>query len=393
MTPLNILFLTAHLPVPGLHGGGVRMYHNLKILAGKHRVTLLSFIEDERERERLPFITDLGVTARTILRHPSRPRHLLQAAPPEHDEYASEEMRVLVRQFLESGSMDVVQAEYLQMGQHVPACPGTLKILTEHEVQFASLGAKLHNQRGHGSGWKRYYDWMVQFNYEVRMCRRFNRIVCMTDEDRAMLERFVPSEKLRTIPIGVDCDFFSPSMPAESGFATPRLLFVGNYRHPPNQEAVYYFVAQILPLIHREFPDVELEVVGANIHLLDGGRIPAHQKVRMTGYVEDLRCAYREACIFVAPILSGNGMRVKVLEAGAMGMAVVASPLAIQGFPIGAGECFRVADSPQLFANDVLSLLRMPGLRRQLGVHFRELVERHFDWKVIGRQFLQLVEG
>jgi glycosyltransferase involved in cell wall biosynthesis len=369
------------------------MYHNLKILAGKHRVTLLSFIEDERERERLPLITELGITAKTVLRRPSRPRYLLLASPPEHDEYASEEMRVQVRKYLQSDSIDVVQAEYLQMGQHVPACPGVLKILTEHEVHFANLRAKIQNQRGRGSRWKCYYDWMVQFNYEVRMCRRFNRVVCMTDEDRAMLEQFVPPETLRTIPIGVDCEFFSPSMPAESGSAAPRLLFVGNYRHPPNQEAVYYFVEQILPLIHREFQEVELEVVGANIQVLDGGRLTAQQKVKMTGYVEDLRCAYRHACIFVAPILSGNGMRVKVLEAGAMGMAVVASPLAVQGFSIGAGKCFRVADSPQMFADEVLSLLRIQGLRRQLGVCFRKLVEQHFDWKVIGRQFLELVEG
>ena len=86
-------------------------------------------------------------------------------------------------------------------------------------------------------------------------------------------------------------------------------------------------------------------------------------------------------------------MRVKVLEAGAMGMAVVASPLAMQGFPIGAGECFRVANTPRVFANEVLSLLLRPDLRRQLGLHFRMLVQRHFDWKVIGHQFLELVEG
>ncbi len=392
MGSLNILFLSAHLPVPGLHGGGVRMFHNLKILAGKHRVTVLSFIEDERESENLPILENLGVSIKTVLRHPSRPRHLLSPKPREHDEYASEEMGMLVRRSLEEQRVDVIQAEYVQMGQHVPLLPGIFKILTEHEVQFANISAECQNQKGERARWRLYYDWMVQFNYEVRMCRRFDRVVCMTDEDRTILQRFVPSEKLQTIPIGVDCEYFSPAEPDGGSAPIPSVLFVGNYRHPPNQEAVYYFAETILPLVHRELPETEFEVVGANIHLLDRVRLSQTGKVNLTGYVEDLRCSYRQAGVFVAPIRSGNGMRVKVLEAGSVGKAVVASPIAIQGFRAGDGECFRVAGSPEPFAREVVFLLRNPEKRQQLGFQFRKLVEQYYDWRVIGHQFLELVE-
>ena len=369
------------------------MYHNLKILGSKHRVTLLSFIEDERERDRLQLLEDLGVSVKTVLRYPERPRQLLFAKPREHDEYASQEMRKLVQQYLKSGSVDVVQAEYLQMGQHVPAYPGVLKILTLHEVEFANLRSELRNQSGRDARWRLYYDWMVQFNYEVRMCLRFDRVVCMTDEDKATLQRFVPSEKLYTIPIGVDCEYFAPDKPNGDATSVPRVLFVGNYRHPPNQEAVYYFAGEILPLIHRELPETEFNVVGANIQLLDQRRLSLKEKTNFIGYVDDLRCSYRQASLFVAPILSGNGMRVKVLEAGAMGMAVVASPIAIQGFRTGTEECFRVANSPEAFAREVLIVLRNPGQRRRLGVNFRNMVEQCYDWRIIGSQFLELVEG
>jgi hypothetical protein len=138
MSKLNILFLSAHLPVLGVHGGGVRMYHNLRILSERHSVTLLSFIEQEREVEHVPELERLGIEVRTVLRRPGRSKQLLIPKPREHDEYSSDEMHRLVRETMLARRFDVVQAEFIQMGQHVPAESRLLKILTEHEVQFAN---------------------------------------------------------------------------------------------------------------------------------------------------------------------------------------------------------------------------------------------------------------
>ena len=120
MNPLNILVLTAYPPGLGLHGGAQRMYYNLKILAAKHRVTLISFIEHECERELLERLKPLGVEARAVRRLPVPVRHLWIPRPAEHYEFAGAEMAAEVRQVLGSRQVDVIQAEYLQMAQHVP---------------------------------------------------------------------------------------------------------------------------------------------------------------------------------------------------------------------------------------------------------------------------------
>ena len=100
MPSLNILFLTAHLPVLGLHGGGIRMFHNLKALSQKHKVSLISFIETENEKDGVSQLEALGIHVKTLLRRPSKARHLFVPKPREHDEYYSQEIATLVRETL-----------------------------------------------------------------------------------------------------------------------------------------------------------------------------------------------------------------------------------------------------------------------------------------------------
>jgi glycosyltransferase involved in cell wall biosynthesis len=393
MPSLNILFLTAHLPVLGLHGGGIRMFHNLKALSQKHKVSLISFIESENEKEGVSRLEDLGVQVKTLLRRPSKARHLFIPKPREHDEYHSQEIATLVRETLGRMRFDVIQAEFIQMGQHVPRSRPLLKILTEHEIQFANSHAAFRAETRPLWKAKKSYDWMVQLNYEVGICRRFDWVVCMTDQDKAVLSEFVSPTFLRTIPIGVDSDYFQPNVRLLGISDAPRLLFVGNYRHTPNREAVYHFAKEILPRIHQVLPRAEFWVVGANAHLLDRQALTETDRIQVVGYVKDIRTAYQEAQVFVAPIQSGNGMRVKLLEALSMGMAVVASPLASSGFCTTDEEYLLLANNPDEFAAQTLRLLDDPLLCDRVGTNARRAIKTHYDWKVIETQFLELVES
>ena len=393
MSPLNILVLTAYPPALGLHGGGLRMYYNVKFLASRHRVTLISFIEHENERGLLQKLEPLGVEVRAVPRRPAPVRHLWMPRPAEHYEFAGAAMAAEVRRVLEGRRFDVIQAEYLQMAQHVPREAARRTVLTLHEVQYANAARAL---RRAGNPWtraRRWYDWMVQLNYEVRSCARFDAVVCMTGEDARLLSEFVSPSRLRAIPIGVDSRFFRAG-PVPAG-APPgkKLLFVGNYRHPPNRESVYTMVERILPEVLRRVPEAEFWVVGGNSEMLDRERLGRHPRVRLKGYVEDLRPFYRECALFAAPILSGNGMRVKLLEALSMGMAVVTTPLGAQGFRVRQGEELLIAGSLEAFAAAAVELLQDGGRRAELGSRARELIRDHYDWSVIGRQFLDVVEA
>ncbi len=393
MPPLDILVLTAYPPALGLHGGGLRMYYNVKFLASRHRVRLISFIEHERETELLQKLEPLGVEVRAVPRRPAPPRHLWIPRPAEHYEFAGAAMAAEVRRALQGRRFDVIQAEYLQMAQHVPREGARRTVLTLHEVQYANAARAFEKAGNPWTRGRRWYDWMVQLNYEVRSCSRFDAVVCMTGEDARLLSEFVPASRLRTIPIGVDSGFFQAG--PEAGGAPPgkKMLFVGNYRHPPNRESVYAMAERVLPAVLRQDPEAEFWVVGGNTEMLDKERLGRLPGVRLQGYVRDLRAVYRECAVFAAPILSGNGMRVKLLEALSMGMAVVTTPLGAQGFRVRHGEELIMAGSPEAFAAAAVELLQDSRRRAELGSRARELIRERYDWSVVGRQFLDVVEA
>src|SRR5262245_33235402 len=302
MPALNILVLTAHPPIPGASGGGARMYYNLKILASRHRVSLISFIEQEGEQQRVADLASLGIDVTTVLRQAEAERRLWMPQPREHHEFASPEFRARVQQTLNAKRFDVVQAEYFQMAQHVSPDLPVLRVLTEHEIIFSNYRSAFERESQLSRKCVRFYDWLVQLNYEARVCRNFHRIACMTDEDRAILGRFVAPSRLRTVPIGVDSAYFDPEK-APVKQSERQMLFVGNYRHPPNRDAVCFFVREVLPLIRLEIPDAEFCIAGSNAHLLNPQVTQEVDGVRVAGYVPDIRTCYRSAALFVAPIL------------------------------------------------------------------------------------------
>ncbi|MFN8005701.1 MAG: glycosyltransferase family 4 protein [Terriglobia bacterium] len=393
MTPLNILFLSAHLPVLGLHGGGTRMFHNLRILAERHRIFLVSFIEQEEELDQVGEIEKLGVHVKTVLRRPLPARDLLLSKPREHWEYASRELKTAVLQAFEKTRFDVVQAEYLQMGQHVPLQGPAFKILTEHEVHFDNAWNEVRAESRVIPKFRKYMEWLSQYRYEIQTCRQFDRVVCMTEQDRSVLSSYLPPSKLKWIPIGVDSNYFQPrALPTEST-SLPQLLFVGNYRHPPNCEAVQFMAQEILPRLQAYYPKIQMVVAGANTGFLSDLSLKDQQTIRLVGYQPDIRTVYNPADIFVAPLHSGNGMRVKLLEALSMGMAVVATRLAIAGFSAIPEKHLLLAETPEEFTAQLLRLLQDPALRIQLGANARNMIREQLDWKVLGSQFLDVVEN
>ena len=392
MPALNILVLTAHPPILGASGGAARMYYNLRILASRHHVSLISFVEQDAERHCLAGLVSLGIEVKTVLRRAEPARHLWMPKPREYDEFASAEFRTLVQQTLSGKHFDVVQAEFFQMAQHVPPDLPVLRVLTEHEIIFSNYRSAFEGETHLWRKCVKCYDWLVQLNYEARVCRNFHRIACMTDEDRTILSRFVAPSRLRTVPIGVDSSYFDPQqVPVEE--SSRRMLFVGNYRHPPNGDAIHFFVREVLPLIRQEIPDADFCIAGSNAHLLNQRVVGQADGVRVAGYVPDIRSCYRSAALFVAPILTGTGMRVKLLEALSMGKAVVATPLAAQGFCSTHGQAMLTAETAEAFAEQAVKLLRNPELRSSLGANARQMIQEQYDWNVIGRQFLDLVEA
>jgi glycosyltransferase involved in cell wall biosynthesis len=212
--------------------------------------------------------------------------------------------------------------------------------------------------------------------------RRFDRIVTMTGEDAAYLRSYSPNLDIRAIPIGIDPEEFHPQASKPEG--PIKVLFVGNFRHTPNVEAARFLVAEIAPF----FPQIEFVLSGANMP----EDLKAPPNVVFPGYVPDLRSLYQTPnTIFMAPLFSGTGQRVKLLEAFSMACPVIATSIAAFGYPVAPGCEVLIANSPDEFRGALAQLISSEELRTKLGGAGREMILKHLDWSQIGPRLLEVV--
>jgi glycosyltransferase involved in cell wall biosynthesis len=160
------------------------------------------------------------------------------------------------------------------------------------------------------------------------------------------------------------------------------IAFSGNMSFRPNVDAVLYFYNNVFPLVRARRPDVRLHVIGTD----PADEIKAlaeDNSVVVTGHVEDLREHLRDAAVVVCPMVSGTGIKNKVLEAMALGLPVVGTSLGVQGIAVTSGVNIAVSDTPDGFAAAVTDLLDDPVRRQRIGGAARSLVERDYSWSVV----------
>ena len=210
--------------------------------------------------------------------------------------------------------------------------------------------------------------------FESWMYTPYDRAVVIAEPDRRMLQSLQPKLNIYVIPSGIELDRFPWK---GSGRERNTLLFLGNYEYRPNQDAARLLVQRLMPQIWRELPAVKLLLVGNNP--ADWMRNLNDDRIEVTGHVPDVQPYLARATAFVCPLRIGAGLKTKVLEALAMGIPLVATPLSIDGIAVSHGQSAIVAEVSE-FADSTLALLRDEPLRLKLSEGGRELVENEYTW-------------
>jgi glycosyltransferase involved in cell wall biosynthesis len=184
---------------------------------------------------------------------------------------------------------------------------------------------------------------------------------------------------------GVDVEFFAPAAREPEW----DLLFNGNMGYPPNVEAVEHLVGEVLPLVWERRPQTRLLISGAS----PAARVTAleSERVKVSGWVDDVRDSYASARVLVAPMLISIGLQNKLLEAMAMKVPCVTTGLANNALGARPGEEILVGDSPAELADRILELLDDPARAAAIGAGGLELVRRAYDWESTTAQLERLM--
>ncbi|RLC87246.1 MAG: hypothetical protein DRI37_06335 [Chloroflexi bacterium] len=367
----HILVAYKQFPAPAIgHAGGQSVYRLLEQLHRRgHRLTLVARIRDE-ERQYLDVVRPLCERIVTVPHHRSlpgpRPLAVLRS-------YAA--LRRATVQTLRETQPDILHVEFAQTAVALLGVRYSHTSFRAHDVNWFLLAQQAARQRGLArlwlQVWQAFFRWM-----EPRLYRRFDLIAAISEGDRRLLAPRCSPRPVLLLPLSPNLQPRPEVQPAVS--PGPNLLFVGAMSRPFNLQGVMWFLERVWPYILREVPATRLYIVGADPpESLRACHDGAH--IFVTGFVEDLAAWYTAATVFVSPILVAGGLLQKVMDALSMGIPVVATSVSNHGLGATPGRHLCIADTPDAFAEAVVTLLRDPRRREALGAAGREFVCAHYD--------------
>jgi glycosyltransferase involved in cell wall biosynthesis len=353
-------------------------------LRGRHDVRILAFRAGDQSPE--PGDEhDLRLVERPATRNLAGARHLLRArmrGRPLTADLLAATMRAPLAEELNGFRPDVVHVasgRLAALGELLEDRPAVLVALDAWHLNVearARLAGGLRARLLHGEAER------VR-RFESVEYARFRRIVVVSDPDRAALATLCPTATISVIPNGVDADHFRPN---GRRAAEPRLVFTGVMSYAPNVAAAEFLSREVFPRVRAAVPDATLALVGRS----PSPRVAALAEipgVDVTGEVPDIRPWLTSSRVYVCPMVSGTGIKNKLLEAMAGGLPCVATPLSLQGLGVRDGHEVAVADDAAGLARHAVRLLADGEAAEQLGQAARAYVRRHHDWRTVARSY------
>jgi len=375
---MRVLFLTARFPYPSLKGDKIVSYQRLKHLSRNHQITLLSFCDDTLTRQDL---TEVGKFCRDVYTIPLRNAEIysnlmlggLGNTPFQVLYHQSRAFRRKLSELLAHNTFDLLHVFMLRIAPYVAdyaGCPKLLELIDSMELN-------MERRASFEMGIKRMLfqeEARRLTGYERRLAEKFDRAVVVSDVDA----RAIKAHNLQVSPLGVDLQQFSPRPVKDE--ANHLIVFTGNMRYFPNENAVLYFANDVFPRIQRKVPGARFWVVGGGpspkLRLLED----ANRAVRVLGFVDSMSEYINRASVSVCPMLAGSGMQFKILEALACGVPVVATSVAKGDIRISEAEGLFIADDPATFADKVAGVIEDAQRQKGAALRAREILERQYSW-------------
>lgn len=393
----QLLFLCQTLPYPPHSGVQSRTFNVLRLLARTFDITALCFYRwkpgDVQQ--------DIQASVTTLKEWADAEAFPI---PHEHDrlrfvwdhlrsvllrkvytafEYDSTHYETRLQESLAANSFDLVHMDSLDLARYIPTLRPTPVVCVHHNVESLLLRRRASAE---ASPWRRAY-----LRYQAQLMKRAERFWCprvalnvaVSETDREILERLADGGTFTVVPNGVDVDFYQPTKGRESG-----IVFVGGMTWFPNRDALQYFCDAILPYIDSDPLTHPVRWVG-RASSSERQWFSKRYGVDMTGYVEDTRPIVGDAACYVVPLRVGGGTRLKILDAWAMGKALVSTSIGCEGLRAVDGWNILVRDDPEEFARAVQAVLSDEQLREELGRNARRTAEEHYSWEVIGKRMIR----
>jgi polysaccharide biosynthesis protein PslH len=385
---MNILIIDEEFPFPLNTGKRIRTFSLTRALSARNRVSYLAYGDQDSEASK--FLQNNGITCHAVKppdRRQSGPlfytRLLLNLLSPlpyivtsHYTGRFERELKDLVNQH----AYDMIICEWTPYAIFLKAVPDTKSIIVAHNIEAAIWRRYEENE---ANPLRRVYIGIQRRKVEAfeRVCFTWARgATAVTDIEAKEIASYGVGYPVQTVDNGVNIEYFQPaSTPGEPD----TLVFTGSMDWRPNQDAMEYFVSDVLPLARRDRPNLKLFIVGRKPprHIEALGNIAG---VTVTGTVDDVRPYIARAALYIVPLRIGGGSRLKILEAMAMKKPVLSTTVGAEGLRITDGENIVIADGATDFAAAIIRCLDNSELCDPVAERGRLLVEQEYRWDRLG---------
>lgn len=306
------------------------------------------------------------------------------------ERFNSAEFGKKIAQLLQAQQFDVLQMEGIYLAAYLPLirkiAPHLPVIMRTHNIEHAIWYRVADEEK---NPLKRYVLTLLarrleQFEYQ--MLPRFDAIASISPADTQIMKNKGGMPEIMTLPVGVNMDKY-PYLPPDSA-ATPNLFFIGSLDWLPNRMGLHWLFEKVMPVVQQTYPKVQLVVAGRNAS--PDFLTQQISGVHIIGEVPNAITFMQEQGIMLAPLFSGSGMRVKIIEGMALGKPIVATSIAAEGIACQSGKDIFIADEPQQFAQHICQLLSDHQFCQQLGANARTFVHKYHNNSVLVAQLEDL---
>jgi polysaccharide biosynthesis protein PslH len=391
---MKILMIMHFVPYPPQSGALQRNYNLLREIAANHEVYLITLtqkalIPNEAALSNAvanvsPFCKLIKVFDIPSDSHPLRWHFLLfrsifSKIPYSTRRFSSREMQKEIENILETVAFDLIHVDTIDLAGYVNGITTIPKVLSHHNLESELLFRRAAHSRNPLARWYLCLQAQKLKRYEQRMIPQFKINVTVSPKDLEGIRLMANGGTTILVPNGTDTVFFSPQVAPQ----TPSLIFAGGLNWLPNVDAMIHFCKAIFPIIAAEVPDVRMKIIGANPPAGLQKISKKNTSIEILGFVPDIRVYMASAAVYVVPLRIGGGTRLKILDALAMGKAVVSTTVGAEGLALQDGVNILIGDTDEAFAQKVVGLLKNPVVRKSIGDAGRLTVERKYSWKVI----------
>ncbi len=380
--------LLPFLPIDQMSGGQTRWYHLIKFLSKKHKITVMSLIRGDREKE-LSYLPEIEKYCEKVLvfNRPKSPwtfRNLFLTLvtfnPLVVIRNFSMEERTAIKKELENSKYDVIHAETFYVMPHIPETDVPI-VLVEPTIEFSVYGHYADNE----------VPWFVKPIYmfdviklkfwEKYYWKRASKLFAVSEEDKEIMKKEMVGIDVGIIPNGVDVSYFDEKRVIKE--IPQRILYHGDYKWMQNVEAVNILIKDIWPIVKKEVKNSKLWISGRSIPEKIIELTKNDKDIEISESVKDNRDVFKAASVLVVPIMSPGGTRLKVLEAMAAGLPVVSTPVGVAGLDIVSGTHALVSSDVMELAQMTIKILKNKKISDSISQAGKQFVRENFDWKSI----------